>query len=215
MILSTGRRYVFIHIPKTAGTSLALALEQRAMKDDVMLGDTPKARRRRHRVKGTPTRGRLWKHSTLADIEGLVDQDALNGFYAFTLVRNPWDRAVSYYHWLREQKFNHSSVTLAQTLSFAEFVTNPQISAGFRNYPAGRYMTGSDGVEHCDAFIRIEQFEQDAAGLVDHLGFDLKPEVSNTSNRKPDFRPYYTDKAAKAIAQCCAEDIRRFGYAFG
>ncbi|MBV1927325.1 MAG: sulfotransferase family protein, partial [Rhodobacteraceae bacterium] len=119
MILSSGRRYVFIHIPKTAGTSLALALESRAMKDDIMLGDTPKARRRRHRVKGMLTRGRLWKHSTLADIEGLVDQDVLNGLYVFTLVRNPWDRVVSYYHWLREQQFNHSLVALAQTQNFA------------------------------------------------------------------------------------------------
>lgn len=215
MILSSGRRYVFIHIPKTAGTSLALALESRAMKDDIMLGDTPKARRRRHRVKGMPTRGRLWKHSTLADIEGLVDQDVLNGLYAFTLVRNPWDRVVSYYHWLREQQFNHSSVTLAQTQNFADFVTQPQIRASFRNTPAGHYMRGSDGVEHCDAFIRIEKFEQDAAGLVDHLGFDLKLEISNTSDRKPDFRAYYTDKTAEAIAECCAADIQRFGYVFG
>ena len=47
MILSLGRKYVFVHIPKTGGTSLALALEGRAMKDDIMLGDTPKARKRR------------------------------------------------------------------------------------------------------------------------------------------------------------------------
>ena len=51
MILSTGRRYVFIHIPKTGGTSLAL--EARAMKDDIMLGDTPKAKKRPNRLKGT------------------------------------------------------------------------------------------------------------------------------------------------------------------
>ena len=42
MILSPGRSYVFIHAPKTGGTALALALEARAMKDDIMLGDTPK-----------------------------------------------------------------------------------------------------------------------------------------------------------------------------
>ncbi|MFI2767378.1 Type II secretory pathway, pullulanase PulA, partial [Sulfitobacter sp. M22386] len=64
MIISRGRRYVFVHIPKTGGTSLALALEARAMKDDVMLGDTPKARKRRRRVQGVETAGRLWKHST-------------------------------------------------------------------------------------------------------------------------------------------------------
>jgi Sulfotransferase family len=215
MILSTGRHYVFIHIPKTGGTSLALALEQRAMKDDIMLGDTPKAKRRRRRVQGLQSHGRLWKHSTMADIEGLVDKDVLTGLFAFTLVRNPWDRAVSYYHWLREQTFNHSAVRLSQTLSFAEFITHRQICESFRASPAGHYMQGSDTVEHCDAFIRIEHFEQDAAPLIDHLGFDLGLETKNTSKRNVDFRPYYTGNTAESIADCCAEDIERFGYDFG
>lgn len=33
------------HIPKTGGTALSLALEDRAMKDDILIGDTPRARR--------------------------------------------------------------------------------------------------------------------------------------------------------------------------
>jgi hypothetical protein len=214
MILSTGRNYVFIHIPKTGGTALALALEDRAMKDDIMLGDTPKAKRRRHRIKGAQSRGRLWKHSTLADIEGLVDKDVLAGLFTFTLVRNPWDRAVSYYHWLRGQRFKHSAVDLAQTLSFGDFVTHELICASFRSYPAGRYMRGSDGVEHCDAFIRIEHFEQDCTPLVDHLGFDLAIQIANASDREFDFRPYYTEKTADLIADCCAVDIARFTYSF-
>ena len=68
MIISPGRNYIFVHIPKTAGTAMALALEGRAMKDDILIGDTPKARKRRKRVKALKADGRLWKHSTLADI---------------------------------------------------------------------------------------------------------------------------------------------------
>ena len=72
MIISPGRRFIFVHIPKTGGTSMALALEDRAMKDDILIGDTPKALRRRRRLKGAQAAGRLWKHSTLADIDGLT-----------------------------------------------------------------------------------------------------------------------------------------------
>ena len=74
MIISRGRRYIFVHIPKTGGTALSLALETRAMKDDILIGDTPKAKRRRHRLKDVQTAGRLWKHSTLADIDGPTDE---------------------------------------------------------------------------------------------------------------------------------------------
>lgn len=214
MILSPGRQYLFIHIPKTAGTSLALALEARAMKDDIMLGDTPKARRRRHRVQGAATRGRLWKHSTLADIDGLVAPKVLKGLFAFTMVRNPWDRTVSYYHWLQQQTFNHQAVTLSQTLNFTDFVSHPHTFESFRATSAASYMLRADGQQQCSAYIRIENFEQDSTPLCDHLGFDLNLPVVNTSERAADFRGYYTDHTADMIADCCAVDIAQFGYCF-
>ena len=71
MIISPGRGYIFVHIPKTGGTSMALALEARAMKDDILIGDTPKAVRRRKRLEKLDAPGRLWKHSRLSDIDGM------------------------------------------------------------------------------------------------------------------------------------------------
>ena len=63
MIISHGRQYIFVHIPKTGGTSLSLALEQRAMRDDILIDDTPKDKRRQKRTKQLKAAGRLWKHS--------------------------------------------------------------------------------------------------------------------------------------------------------
>ena len=214
MILSTGRRYVFIHIPKTGGTSLALALEARAMKDDMMLGDTPKARKRRNRLKQVRTRGRLWKHSTLADIDGLVANNVLDDLFAFTLVRNPWDRAVSYYHWLQTQSFDRLAVRLAQSLDFAGFVAHPQTLSSFRTSPAASYMRRADGREQCDAFIRIEHFEEDSAPLTKHLGFSLTLPISNVSVRRRDYRAYYSDQNAESLGLACGIDTARFGYCF-
>ena len=64
---------------------MALALEARAMKDDIMLGDTPKAVNRRGRIKDFQTAGRLWKHSKLSDLMGLVSPDEVSDFFTFTL----------------------------------------------------------------------------------------------------------------------------------
>jgi hypothetical protein len=215
MIISPGRRFVFVHIPKTGGTALTLALEGRAMKDDILIGDTPKARARRGRLKALKAAGRLWKHSTLADIDGVLSAADLAGMFCFTLVRNPWDRAVSYYHWLRAQSFAHPAVGLAKATSFSGFLAHPQTRTAFRLWPAGAYLRDRSGTERCQLYARVEHLNNDLAPLEAHLGFRLTPlPRANESARARDWRGYYTDADAALIAEDCAEDIARFGYGF-
>ncbi|WP_238365910.1 sulfotransferase family 2 domain-containing protein [Mesobacterium pallidum] len=214
MIISPGRGYIFVHIPKTGGTAMALALEARAMKDDLMLGDTPKALRRRRRLAEASARGRLWKHSTLADIEGLLSREQIAGMFCFTLVRNPWDRVVSYYHWLREQGFDHPAVTLAKQVDFPVFLADPATQATLRSNPAARYMQNSDGAAYPAHYLRLEHLPEDMAPLARHLGFSPSLDRVNASPRETDYRRYYDDEAAGLIETLCAEDIARFGYRF-
>lgn len=215
MIISPGRNLVFVHIPKTGGTALALAYEGRAMADDILIGDTPKGRRRRRRLRGVAAAGRLWKHSTLADIDGLVTADFIKGAFVATLVRNPWDRMVSYYHWLRAQDFDHPAVRLAGECDFGGFLRAAHTRETIAANPYGRYVTGADGQEHCRAFIRLEHVEEDAAPLWAHLGFRLKLPLVNASERERDYRRYYSDETAAIVADICAADVARFGYRFG
>jgi hypothetical protein len=215
MILSRGRRYIFIHIPKTGGTSLALALEARAMKDDVLIGDTPKARARRGRISGVRTAGRLWKHSTLFDIAGLANDDEIANFFTLTLVRNPWDRMVSYYHWLRAQSFPHPAVGLAKAHDFSRFLNHPQTQASVSMWPYGAYMRDRNGLERCSLFVRLERLAEDIAPFEAHLGFRLTPVPrANASRRDTDWRGYYSDADGELVGRLCAEDILRFGYGF-
>ena len=215
MIISPGRKYIFVHIPKTGGTALSLALEARAMKDDILIGNTPKSQARKGRLKGVQTAGRLWKHSTLADIDGLVAAQNIATMFTLTLVRNPWDRAVSYYHWLQGQSFAHPAVGLAKDLSFSGFLNHPQTQASFRLWPASAYMRDVLGQETCTLYLRLEHLDQDIQPFEAHLGFGLSPLPRvNASPRHPDWRGYYSDADAALLARNCAEDIARFGYGF-
>lgn len=214
MIISPGRKFIFVHIPKTGGTSMALALEARAHKDDILIGDTPKARRRKARAKTLNAKGRVWKHSTLADIHGALSEEDLRGMFVFTLVRNPWDRMVSYYHWLQDQSFDHPAVSLAKTVDFEGFVRAPQTAQSFKSNPYRSYVSNSNGAERANAFVRLEALEEDLAPITEHLGFPLDIPHVNRSQRPSDYRLAYSDATVEAVASMCAEDISRFGYVF-
>lgn len=185
------------------------------MADDILLGDTPKAVKRRHRVKGVAAAGRLWKHSRLADLPGLASDDEIASFRVFTLVRNPWDRLVSYYHWLRDQSFDHPAVALARDLNFSQFVHDPTIGQSISSSNYGSYVTYPQGHLRCDLFLRLEHLKQDVEQLEALLGikFGIIPH-DNKSLRQVDYRAYYTRADQARVAEIARDDIVRFGYRF-
>lgn len=214
MIISKGRNFIFVHIPKTGGTSMALALEGKAMADDIMLGDTPKARKRRRRVQDVEAAGRLWKHSTLRDIVGLIPQSQVDEARVFTMVRNPWDRMVSYYHWLRAQSFEHSAVRLAQELTFSQFVHHPQTVAAFRTTPYSAYVTTAQGREHCALYVRLEHLDEDLPKLEALIGCKLGDFPHDNKSERGDYRDAYSLADRNLVTEMAAPDVARFNYRF-
>ena len=209
MIISPGRNYVFVHIPKTGGTSMALALEARAMADDILIGDTPKAIKRRRRVGKLNAPGRLWKHSRLRDVDGMEGMPPSP--FVFTVVRNPWDRMISLYHWARMQSFDHPMVATAKALDFGGFLTDPKTVLALKNDASTAYVTDAKGRERCNLFVRLENLETDLKPLETHLGFSLDLPHANASDR-PAGTAEYSPGMIDHVGQIFAADIARFGY---
>lgn len=179
-----------------------------------MLGDTPKAKQRRKRLAGVQAAGRLWKHSTLADLDGLIQADEIEDLFIFTMVRNPWDRMVSYYHWLQDQSFEHPVVQLAQGSTFEAFVTDERVAQSFAASPAVSYVQDAQGVMRGNLFIRLECLDEDIKPLEAHLGFALDLPHVNRSTRSAEYYSLYSERSRDAVARMCAKDIAQFSYAF-
>ena len=94
MIISDSKKFIFIHIPKTAGTSIAAALRQYQNPKCNALHSNSFDR----------------KHPTTNEIKTHLGEERFNQYYKFAFVRNPWDRVLSNYYWhIKQGELRHGT----------------------------------------------------------------------------------------------------------
>lgn len=210
MIISPARRFVFIHPPKTGGTAISLAYEARAHKDDLLFGDTPKAKRRQGNFNRKHPEAKLSKHSPAPALSTALPDVDFTGWTVAMTVRNPWDRVVSFYAWARAQSFEHPMIAAAKSQDFATFLQDPRVANPFK-----RGATPAYAAPFTPRLLRHERLEADWQALCADLGLapSLLPRV-NTSDRTSDWRPYYTEATADLIPELFRWEVESLGYRF-
>jgi len=188
MIVSDSRKFVFVHIPKTAGISVRAALEPYADGQKAAHPNTT--------------------HETLPAL--LTREPRLGGYYKFAFVRNPWDRLVSFHAYARERL--RPTVPEMQGLDFVQLLRLMDRGAGWldRLYalqPQRGYLRGADFVG------RFETLESDFSRVCASLDIRAVLPRKNTSGHGT-YTGYYDAWSRDFVARRYADDIDEFGYAF-
>ena len=111
MFISKKEKFIFVHIPKTAGTSIKSALEKQFVNDAEKLV-RPEMRSEvysRLMSKMAP----VPPHLSLADSEKLFDID-IRKYRVVISVRNPWERLISLFKYVSEVNTSHSLTDAAK-----------------------------------------------------------------------------------------------------
>lgn len=232
MIISHRHRFIFLKTRKTAGTSVELFLRQFCGPDDVITRDAvaderlaasldlPVAQnhgeelvppwRWRRRDLWWARRNRAWprhfafrSHQPASALVHLVDPEVWETYRKITVVRDPWEVAVSMYHWRRS---NHRPGT---TLDLSMDAAVERSGLNWRTYTI-------DDVPVVDHVVRHERLVDDLEQLCGTLG--LVPTVplprAKATSRPPD-QPAHrvlTLDQARRVAELAAPEIELFGY---
>ncbi|MEJ1968313.1 MAG: sulfotransferase family 2 domain-containing protein [Rhizomicrobium sp.] len=195
MVVSHSRAFVFAHIPKTAGTSIAAAL-------------APFADGQRAAHGGTG-------HETLGAF--LARRPDLRGHFKFAFVRNPWERAVSFYF--------HARQRLAPTLPQMQAVENFEdmlqlidrgtawIADLLSLRPQSGFLHADDGTPLADFIGRYEKLDADFAAACRRAGIVARLARANPS-RHGHYASYFSDWGKGFVADRYREDIAAFDYRF-
>ena len=142
-------------------------------------------------------------HSTLAEIKQEASKtgvDISEYCKIFTIVRNPFDRLVSYAAWRYPEEFaENSKNTLYKALWEDNVYTRPQ---------SDYYAVGIK-------FLRFESLFVEYSTLAKEWGLEVAPLIpENESSREKDYRDYYDDTLRSIVEQKYAKDLELFNYTF-
>jgi hypothetical protein len=200
-MISFQKRFLFVHVPKTAGNSIQSVLREYSEDELVALRGEQDGierfglRNPRYNVK---------KHSTLAEYRLALGEKEFRKLYKFTCVRNPWDRVVSYY--------------FTPTQKATEWDSKKFEKAILRLMPIADYLRLGEGREdpfaNVNYIMRFENLADDFRAVCQAV--DVSPASLpryNRSNREH-YSKYYNDELRELVRARFATEIERFGYTF-
>jgi hypothetical protein len=118
VIINNTFRFIFVHIPKSAGTTVTTILSKHSSYCDIELGGTALGEAIQPLFQ---KRYGLQKHSTLSEIRAVVGEVLLKRYFSFAFVRNPYARAYSIYKYLSRARKDSQVASLADFDKFKDF----------------------------------------------------------------------------------------------
>ena len=180
----------FIHIPKTAGTSIFRFLNKYCTADEKL-----EYNRNPHRI-----------------------EENCENLFKFCFVRNPWDRFVSCYFYFRKygQKFGndeHTGDLVNKFESFTEFVHNYESIKSELRCPHFKCQT--HWMKNKIDFIgRVENFEDDFNEVCDIIKITRHSLDKKNKSYHNHYTTHYNFETKKIIEKLYEDDVKTFNYNF-
>jgi hypothetical protein len=222
-MISHEKKFVFVHVPRTGGTALSNFL--RPYCDEESLRFSP----------FVEEIGNL--HASMKNYVEYYGKEILD-YTIFTIVRNPWERALSHLIHHNGGKFDRDE--------FRKYIFKPQENGfwphshfhffvkdnfGHEPHPDGRptvcisypsqfSMQGMKFTQehvYFPHFVRFENYVNDLSKIFNKLQIqyeikDLQRKINSTSHEH--YSRYYLDDEKDHIAEVCGLDLQLLGYTF-
>ena len=207
MLISYYKKFIFVHIFKTAGTSITSGLARYCYRPEStrpsnFLAFLSTNWKKIHRIP-------MKKHSSASEVRRGLDAEIFDSFFKFTFVRNPWDWQVSLYHYILEHPENQGHAETKEMGSFRNFV----FSREKLSFTQTSCLVDENGNLLVDFVGKFENLDEDFRSICQKVGISARLPHINKSKRT-DYRDYYDAETREVTARLYAEDIERFGYTF-
>lgn len=219
MLLSESHRFIFIHIPKTAGTSvMGVFLPYSRFRDRLYYGYRPTRKLIRIAIDhcgweaGRQVVTGFHKHCQAVAVRDGLGAERYAKYFAFSFVRNPYDLLESLYFFIQQSQTHHFSKQVSR-MSFEEFIVwylrGPSRSQMryLRDPKTGEWLVDYVG--------RFESLSEDVGAITKKLGIPFSGDLphQNTGRlRKRSREDLWSEASRELVRKHYADDFRILGY---
>ncbi|MEL0455957.1 sulfotransferase family 2 domain-containing protein [Flavobacteriaceae bacterium SZ-1-7] len=209
MVISKKHKFVFIHIPKNAGTSIQQALQSVKEKE-------------KHWAESGKT-----KHQTFQELVKIYDESSwiqkqvkdfdFLTYFKFAVVRNPFERMVSLYNYLKKYEVRNEIKEIDNFQAFVDLLEEEDswVSKLYSTKLQLNFVTDLNGKIAVDFIGRYEDLSAFQSKIEDTFGFKLNLKKLNVSNSsKPNYKGYYNTEIRRIVETKFLEDLNTFNYYF-
>ncbi len=219
-MLSQEKKFLFIHVAKVAGRSIKASLKpycdnlnvlQKAINwtDRLVHSNVP--------GKGLFPPARLFidnrlplrTHATALEYMSWLGRDDFSKYYKFTFVRNPFDRQVSLYEFIRQSRNHRLKETLLK-MTFDEYLK--WRCSGQFPYQSTYIFDRSGNSPLVDFIGKFENLNADFETIANKFSLEVKLGYVGKTKERKDWRTYYTPETQKLVVDTYAIDFDNFSY---
>jgi hypothetical protein len=209
---------IFVHIPKAAGSTVEHFIKEQTGEPWDLWGkyhndarhferypqSGPVKRINPDRFGGKPLQP-LYHHLVLEDMVSILGTEQADRYHKLAIFRNPWDRLVSHYEYLRQTGERGGTEGRTFIEWFEARLVTPQILP---------YLRVEGGVPRDLTLLNFDRFSDEFGDFMQQLGLNWDGGVHEKRSERSDYRQYYTDLMAEKLAEECRSDIEHFGFRF-
>lgn len=206
MIISHAHRFIFFAIPKTGTHSIRRALRVHMDKDDLEQVGLFENRSLPYPDIAALKHG----HITAQQIRPVLGEEAFNAYFKFAIVRNPFDRFVSYCAFVART----NGLFAANPRSFMRSILQARPFDHILFRPQSDFVADADGRLMVDFIGRVERLQSDYDRICDTIGIPRSEltRVNESSHR--DYREYFDEELVAMVSELYRADLELFDYAF-
>jgi len=141
-----------------------------------------------------------------------VNNEQYTSYYKFTFVRNPWERAFSWYKNVMRDEIHKSNHKIKGNLSLKYFLRRYAGKGMLR--PQTYWIKSFNGEINLDYIGRFENLTEDFNKICMNLGIDQIKLPHKVKGSSEDYREHYDEEAINIVKFVYKEEIKMFNYSF-